>query len=57
MWSSREKERAYWVGFRDALVSGLRDPTKAPSDTWKVGYDMGFGDGKRAVERIREKTG
>lgn len=50
----RREERLYWKGFRDALVRGVRDPSKPTSGlatAEQPRYRQGFEDGKRAAKR------
>lgn len=54
----RREERLYWEGFRDALVHGVRDPSKPEDRDFPVPvaerprYPRGFEDGLRAAKRI-----
>jgi hypothetical protein len=46
-----DREQAEWLGFRDALEYGVRNPMRMP-DHEHVAYEQGFHRGERAVERI-----
>ena len=49
-----KKREQYWNGFRDALVRGVRDPSKPEwqNDSARVAYQRGFCDGERAATRL-----